>query len=528
MKKVLLACLVFVLSGNVLKAQTTKNDYSEARQNLKKAMSILDNTMNKYYNKSRHRLAMHYNFTTNQPEGVVSVWEYTSAIEAHNSVMEGLVALKEIEPQLYETHFNRYQQQLEEIIDGLEYYAGSFKLTSYTGTNEWKGVYGVHRAAVKGFAKVADKENVYDDQMWIIRELIRSYKLTQNQRYLDKAEFLTAYVLDGWDCNLDGQGDEYGGITWGPGYTSRHACSNSPLISPLVWLSELYVGKDDTQTYYVLDKAGKRVQKTQKKQAYYLEFAKKIYDWQKRMLYVPEKGACWDAVWADSGDIIYREKDGVKYRVHLDAYKKGGTFFTYNIGTMISGLADLYRATQDATYKTDLDQMVPASFRFFAPPVSFQGKHYNIYPVEGTKNLNGGAGSPWFNDVLLRGYIDASAYNGVAKRATKAAQTGLDYGYEHHLKGGIPPIDLFNGWKSEEKLNVMYALARASDYGMLVRYSYVTTGIDEVRAQKKSPDVSKVYDLTGRQVNAHTSATVALTGLKPGVYIVDGQKRLIK
>lgn len=484
MKTRLFSLLVFVLSIHSGMAQTT-TDNQVSIQNLNKAMSILDNTMSKYYNTSTQCLSMNYDFSTNQPNGLVSVWEYTSAIEAVNSVMEGLVALKDQAPDLYNANFTRYQNLLANIIDGLDYYAGNLQLTSYTGTNRWIGVHGVHRANVKGTAAVSGIENVYDDQMWIIRELIRAFKLTNNPQYLARAEKLTDYVLDGWDCNLDANGNEYGGITWGPGYTSKHACSNSPLISSLVWLSELYAGKADTKTYYVLDQSGRRVQKTQARETYYLDFAKKIYDWQLRVLYDGTKGACWDAVWATSGTITYRVADGVSYRVHLDNNNVGGTFFTYNIGTMISGAADLYRVTNDAAYLSKLDEMCERSFRYFAPATSFNGKYYYMFPVDGVKYADNRGGSPWFNDVLLRGYIDAAPLTSKAIRGTAAAQTNLDYGYANNLKGGIPSVDLFNGWQTQTSMNVMYALSRASDYGMLVQ-SALTTGINKVAVKKKT------------------------------------------
>src|SRR5690606_39526770 len=106
-------------------------------------------------------------------------------------------------------------------------------------------VYAVDRVDQKGQANVTGVLNVYDDQMWLIRELLDSYKLTGKIEYLEKAEYLTAYVLDGWDVTRDSNGQENGGIPWGPGYTTKHACSNGPLISPLVWLHEIYKDQAD-------------------------------------------------------------------------------------------------------------------------------------------------------------------------------------------------------------------------------------------------------------------------------------------
>ena len=87
--------------------------------------------------------------------------------------------------------------------------------------------------------------------MWLAREFIRAYKNTGMEGYKTRAEYLIEYILDGWDVCVDSRGEEYGGITWGPGYNSKHACSNSPVISPLVWMAELYKGSDETTTYYM-------------------------------------------------------------------------------------------------------------------------------------------------------------------------------------------------------------------------------------------------------------------------------------
>lgn len=265
-------------------------------------------------------------------------------------------------------------------------------------------------------------------------------------------------MLDGWDCTLDKNGRENGGITWGPAYTSKHACSNSPMVSPLVWLAESHKALPTYKTFRVLDADGRLVLKTLRAYEYYLVFAKKIYAWQKRVLYDAQRGACWDAIWAADDKVTYRTVDGVRYREHIDGKNVGGTFFTYNIGTMISSAADLYRATQDATYKSDLRAMVTGSFSFFAPSVVFEGRCYRMFPsVEGFKHNNGAAGTPWFNDVLLRGYIDAYIIIDEAKAPVQAMQTALDYGYRHHLKAGILPVDLFAGWQQNNRMNAMYA-----------------------------------------------------------------------
>ena len=154
---------------------------------------------------------------------------------------------------------------------------------------------------------------MYDDQQWIIRELLRSYKITGNADYLAKAEYLTDYVLDGWDCTLNANGVENGGITWGPGYVSKHSCSNGPMVSPLVWLYEIYRGKADEITYRKVDLDGHRYEVTEKKADYYLNFAKKVYAWQKKHL-LNADGVYCDLISAKANAPQYEWVDGKQYR----------------------------------------------------------------------------------------------------------------------------------------------------------------------------------------------------------------------
>lgn len=312
-------------------------------------------------------MSRYYNpYTGNRSSELGSVWMYTSSIEAVNAAMKAMKTGKtKGETALYDSHFNRYKELLAQLYDNLEFYAGTFTLTSYTQTKQWT-VYGVNRGNGKGAAQVEGTLNVYDDQMWLVRELLESYHITGEQRYLEKAEYLTEYVLDGWDCTLDEQGSPLGGITWGPGYITKHSCSNGPIVSPLVWLHEIYKGKPDEVTYGYVAADNSRKLRTEKKSDYYLNFAKAVYDWQKKHLLRPD-GVYDDMMGGyDSPDIKYVTIDGERYRTGSKLRDRVGPAITYNSGTMLSGAADLFRVTSDATYQTDLAELTDNSFAYFA------------------------------------------------------------------------------------------------------------------------------------------------------------------
>ena len=416
------------------------SDKDAASQNIKRAIQITDAALEHYFTDGIAMTEFYNPFTGYTSSGTVDVWPYTSSIEAVNAIMSALSEQKESgNNELYDQYFEHYKDVLSNLYDGLEYYSGTFTLTSYTQTNTWT-VYGVHRGSSPGSANVAGIENVYDDQQWLIRELLEAYKLTGNNEYLEKAEYLAEYVIDGWDCTLDPNGTENGGITWGPGYTTKHSCSNGPFISPLVWLSEYYKGKGQTTEYRYVDSSRKRLTRSMDKSEYYMMYARKVYEFQKSHL-MNNDGVYYDMLGGPSGLLnekgeattkihemddtslgkVYETIDGVKYKAYLKQGGPTGNPLSYNSGTMLSGAADLYKATQNATYKQDMEALTDACFSYFAKLGTVVPEHYT-YAYDGFNN--------WFNGVMMRGWADvysASQYDGTAS-PLKSFQDNLDYG----------------------------------------------------------------------------------------------------
>lgn len=392
-----------------------------------------------------------------------SVWMYTSAIEATNSLLRALYKHKDsisIRKVAY------YEGLLEKLYDNAAYYLGTFTYTSFTQTKEWT-VYAVNRAEEKGKANVTGILNVYDDQMWLVRELLESYDLTQNSKYLEQAEYLTAYVLDGWDATRDEEGNEHGGISWGPGYVTKHACSNGPMISALVWLHELYKKKNDKVVYRYIDSRDRKTRKVKKllKRDYYLMFAKKIYHWQKRHL-LNDQGVYWDMMGQCAPDcqIRYEEVGGQRYRGHTQLLKATGKPYSYNSGTMLSGAADLYRATKQKDYLDDAKALAKASFLYFAK-ADKQLKGYYSFPTDGFNN--------WFHTVLLKGYTALLPYDPSVLTYVQAFRANLNYAYSNYYKDGILPRDLLGGWdKDSRKNNVegMFMFSYVTQYALFATY----------------------------------------------------------
>lgn len=438
-----------------------------AEQNLLRAMELTDHAVTAHFTGDGMAMARYYNpYTNSRSEEKGSVWMYTASIEAVTAILHALEAHKEHgNVSLYDQHFTKYADLLDRLIENADFYKGTFTLVSYTQTKQWS-VYAVDRAGAKGAANVTGILNVYDDQMWLVRELIEAYKVTGKAAYLTKAETLTEYILDGWDATRNTDGTERGGIPWGPGYVTKHSCSNGPMVSPLVWLHELYKDKNDQIEHRYIDATDRVTRKTEqvKKSDYYLDFAKKIYAWQKSTLlrgdgvYDDMRGGC------SPGSVQTENVGGVTYRRGGNCQDRVGPAYSYNSGSMLSGGVDLYRATSDAVYLTDLRNLSDASFNSFATLGSTRPGYYT-YNINGFNN--------WFNGVLMRAFVEAHNDHEAAADYINTFQQNLDYGYENYLYNGFLPTNLLVGWSrtpANNRTEGMFNFTFAAEYAVLSRY----------------------------------------------------------
>ncbi len=450
--------------------------YAAAEQNLDRGIAIAKAGITAYYRGTlgTNQMREFYNPVTSTGSGSGSCWSFTMGIEAVNAILNAINAYKELGgTKDYQTDFDYFKTTLATLYENIKYYKGTYPapgLVSFTQTKRWS-VYAVPRSGTKGNADVTGVKNVYDDQEWLIREMVESYRATGNEAYLTEAEYLTEYVLDGWDCTLDGSGKEYGGIPWGPGYNSMHACSNGPMVSPLVWLYDIYKDKPTETTIYRYIGADKaRLTETVKKSDHYLNFAKKVYNYHKTKFMAA--GVYNDMVGAYSGTIPYETVGGVEYRAHA-ALSNGNSPepHSYNSGTMLSGAADLYRVTGDGQYMVDAKALAGNAFSYFAKADSSKPGCY-IYKNTSTF-------CRWFDCVLFRGYIDLYPFYNNISICIGSFQNNLDYAYANNLRNGFLPPNLLNTWDSSENApggnppaNVVVhaTFSYATEYATLARY----------------------------------------------------------
>ena len=492
-----------------------------AIRDIERAMALMDASWDKTMIGSKTNLYMadRYNTATGDVSGPSDIWPLTAAVEAHCSLLQAMQLAEDFDKDLYDANFDKYRERLDILIDNLEYYRGTYRLNSYATSNKESRPYAVPRASRRGEANVTGILNVYDDQMWLSRELIRAYEITGSENYLELATYLADYVLDGWDCWRDENGEEYGGITWGPGYNSKHACSNAPIIQPLVWLSEIYKDTGATLRFAFRDETNIVKSEERDRSTHYLDFAMKVYDWQMDHLYDDRSGVFWDMMGADGKIVTYRG-----YRKHVDCGGPVGNFYSYNTGTMIAGAADLYRVTGEARFRTNLATMCRGALNKFAT-LKRNLKAYDFKTDETAEN----GFNTWFNNVLIRGYAYALPYcdNNSASNGLNGIQITLDYAFDNHNRDNMLPIHLVNGWGNETVTKPFHQFAFASEYSMLaVRYltDAQTGGVDSVAADAEEAPSDVVYSLSGVALGRLGEVEHALAR---GLYIVGGEKRIL-
>ncbi|MBE7679860.1 glycoside hydrolase family 76 protein [Paenibacillus sp. P13VS] len=159
----------------------------------------------------------------------------------------------------------------------------------------------------------------YDDMEWLALAALRLYDATGSEEMKD-------YVLELWaDIKTAWWEDDLGGMAWKKDQRyNRNACSSGPAS---ILAARLYERFGDPQD---------------------LEWAQKIYEWEKHYLVNPQTGLVADG-------LVLRE-DGT-----LDVNE--AWIFTYNQGTFIGAGVELYRITGDQVYLQDAEKTAAGSLK---------------------------------------------------------------------------------------------------------------------------------------------------------------------
>lgn len=372
--------------------------------------------------------------TQKETNGIASVWHYTSVCAMTNRLM----TLGNEKNQKYFAELNA------NLWKEMDWYKGTANITSYQSVLVPRTMYAVNRAYEKNSADISGINAVYDDQMWILKEYLNAYNVTGNEDYLAMAEDLTATCLDGWDTSVNpATGKEFGGITWGPGYASKHTCSNAPMVAPLVDLYTLYTQKGNAE-----------------KAEYYLSWAKRIYAFS----YATFRNA--NGLFGDLIGTEYTFENGKKRTIFhgtLDVSE-----YTYNTGTMLQGAAKLYAATGVSDYLVQAQNIAEVAYEVFGAKDAESG--LSQYPTTSTA---------WFNFELLLGFVDLalvddSQYASVNGTYVDSFRDALNYAYDNYYFNGLLPRNLVKGWvfgtEYDDNKNVMDSACYAEMYALLYQY----------------------------------------------------------
>ena len=182
-------------------------------------------------------------------------------------------------------------------------------IDAYLRTNDTKysAYFDKWYAGVKAKNGNKYKNDFVDDMEWNALTMLRIYNITKDQKYLDTVLELWGYISGVWTE------DAGGGITWCTSSSvslSKNACSNGPAA---ILAARLYSLTGEQE---------------------YLDWAKKIYNWEKEIL-----------VDASTGK--------VKDNIDVATKKISEVALTYNQGTYMGAGVELYNITKNPAYLND-------------------------------------------------------------------------------------------------------------------------------------------------------------------------------
>jgi hypothetical protein len=156
-------------------------------------------------------------------------------------------------------------------------------------------------------------DKYYDDNAWLVLNLVEAYEVTGDEKYLRRAKETLAFVLSGWDDTIGG------GIWWHEGSKdgSKNTCSNAPTAVACLRLAR-HVPPDNAKGY--------------------IDQARRIVDWTARTFETPD-GLYMDSIVVATGEL-----------------RRGQ--LTYNTALMIRAFQSLHLATGERVW---LDRAVRSS-----------------------------------------------------------------------------------------------------------------------------------------------------------------------
>ena len=362
------------LTGCVSSAQVEPNS------NLDRARQTLDSLYLNYSVDNSSLLRENYPFDeqhtvtylaseeqANIPNQFSYLWPYSGTFSAVNALFEA-------------THDKKYKKLLDSrVLPGLEEYFDTQRVPN----------------AYSSYIRTAPaSDRFYDDNVWLGIDFTDTYQMTQEQKYLDKAQLIWKFIESGTDSILGG------GIYWcEQKKESKNTCSNAP---GSVLALKLFKATNDSS---------------------YFEKGKKLYEWTQRNL-------------QDSADYLYFDN------IRLDG-KIGKAKFAYNSGQMMQSAALLYQLTKNPIYLKDAQNIAKECFNYFFTDFTPTTNE------EAFRMLK--KGDIWFTAVMLRGFIELYQID-KDKTYINAFNKSLSYAWDNARdENGLFNTDLSGKSKDQKK-----------------------------------------------------------------------------
>jgi predicted alpha-1,6-mannanase (GH76 family) len=219
----------------------------------------------------------------------------------------------------------------------------------------------------RGFSNFIN--DYYDDEGWWALALIRSYDVTHQQDYLNKAETIFQDMQAGTDGTCGG------GIWWSKERSYKNAIANELYLSVAASLANRIPGK----------------------KAQYTQIAKDEWAWFKRSGMI-------------NGDHLIN--DGLKINADGSCVNNGMQTWSYNQGVILGGLVQLAQATGDSSYLQEATAIAKAAVALLSDS---NGVIHEVDKCE----PNCGADGSQFKGIFVRNlhYLQKVAPQDVFKRA---------------------------------------------------------------------------------------------------------------
>lgn len=362
------------LTGCVSSAQVEPNS------NLDRARQTLDSLYLNYSVDNSSLLRENYPFDeqhtvtylaseeqANIPNQFSYLWPYSGTFSAVNALFEA-------------THDKKYKKLLDSrVLPGLEEYFDTQRVPN----------------AYSSYIRTAPaSDRFYDDNVWLGIDFTDTYQMTQEPKYLDKAQLIWKFIESGTDSILGG------GIYWcEQKKESKNTCSNAP---GSVLALKLFKATNDSS---------------------YFEKGKKLYEWTQRNL-------------QDSADYLYFDN------IRLDG-KIGKAKFAYNSGQMMQSAALLYQLTKNPIYLKGAQNIAKECFNYFFTDFTPATNE------EAFRMLK--KGDIWFTAVMLRGFIELYRID-KDKTYINAFNKSLSYAWDNARdENGLFNTDLSGKSKDQKK-----------------------------------------------------------------------------